>query len=433
MSDKGDALDAAAPLPYKRRCPDYTQEEVEFKYDKEYVSNTKEISEAADGTKTTVLKETTETRSTKVYLYVYRMSDKEDGEHFMEAFARMRKVLASEWTRASSAQQNDASTLFSAMNCLLEGAALQAWDASVRQAQKEQQLTTLCWKVFKCAMGIFICTKVFEPGVYTRETTYLRERTKPMYVEPTQWLARLEVLSLFLPYLLKDVDEVKSNFGQSCGWASWWTEGELTEADLRYIVINKAPPQWRDQMDVNDVKRDYMTQPASMIADYFQRIRNKEKTARKQRQTTKKKERNDRHDRSNRRESADYHKHRDRGSDSRRYNNDRRHNYNQDRRDSRRNDGQRYERNRNQQHERSRDHGRQRDHDHRRSSDRGGRKEESHYNGDEQFLIDTWNDAFNTQSSHGSQSESSHSDAYYESSASEQSSSSGDEDRRGRR
>mmetsp|Transcript_59579 Transcript_59579/g.146003 ORF Transcript_59579/g.146003 Transcript_59579/m.146003 type:complete len:125 (-) Transcript_59579:387-761(-) len=116
---------------------------------------------------------------------------------------------------------NDATVAFEAVETMLEGTANLNLAAAEAEIRKETGITTAkSYEVFKLTMAKFISTKVIHQGAYTRQLTYLRERTKPMYLEPNEWLARINVLSLYLPYLLGDIKEVQAIFGASCGFPS---------------------------------------------------------------------------------------------------------------------------------------------------------------------------------------------------------------------
>lgn len=259
--------DTEAPMPYERRKPHFTAEEVKFSY--EYTSHsTKQTVKTIKDDKGVAHEEkyneiTTETRVKKVTLKAYSLTSEEDVEHFFEAFERLQKELATVWTEASTAKHKDATILFNAIEKMLAGTANTQWHDVLGTT------TERTWETFKTKMATFICKKVLPEDAYMLQVRYMQERVKPIALESKEWWRRMQTLNRYLVYCFPDHGAMKREFpGED--FQAWWRIGQLSEAQLRRIVTSKVPGQWQDLLrttDIGHIHRD--TKPIEDLVDYF--------------------------------------------------------------------------------------------------------------------------------------------------------------------
>jgi hypothetical protein len=129
----------------------------------------------------------------------------------------------------------------------------------------------MSWEQYKLSMAMSITEKVFEEDAYNRQKSYMQERIKPRKLPSAPWHARIQILNQYLPFLLPSLEALQDEI-PSAKWNDWWILGGLSTAEERRIIINKAPEEWIDSMDLNDIKRSYLTQdPRETIAHYTRR------------------------------------------------------------------------------------------------------------------------------------------------------------------
>ena len=134
MAAKGERLDKIAPIPYVRdkekRDYEVPTTKFEYYYDSRTVKEiTKEVP-STDGTNTVTERYseiTIEKKSRKVYLKTYGHSDREDTEHFFEAWAHFQTELKDQLEEISTAKTNQAQTLFKGFDKMLTGVANADW------------------------------------------------------------------------------------------------------------------------------------------------------------------------------------------------------------------------------------------------------------------------------------------------------------------
>ena len=92
---------------------------MKYDYDRE-VTTVKTIrTTQADGKEQVQQQSIVETRNRKVTLLTYEHSDKEDNEHFFNAFEKLKNVLQEEWDSAAISKTEDATVLFNAFDAML--------------------------------------------------------------------------------------------------------------------------------------------------------------------------------------------------------------------------------------------------------------------------------------------------------------------------
>ena len=437
MTSKYEQLDAEAPLPFVRRKPDYKAETTKFVFERAKVC--KKTTTKLDASGNATGKETEETEmmvTIKVSLKCFGNSAEEDMEHFFEAFERMQKTLDQEWEEAKGAKNRDATTLFHAFEEMLTGTANVEWHDVLANNQ------VYTWEMFKTKVAEFICTKVLPDHAYDTQMDYMKERGKPMKLGVEEWWLRFQTLNRYLPYFIPLMAALKREYDDAT-FSDWWRLGSMRKMEAKRAILNKAPKSWRQQLKRNDVGHDFRdNKTTTQLVNYFNVLEGEEKEQSKRRQTSKSDDRHGR--RSETKRSADR---RDRYTSERgnRYRNNGRQSdyYSRGRRDYQRSGGSHYRGQTNQEGTRDstnrRDGHRQRSEDRnrysqRRGDDHGGRRREEHHyqeEQEEQHLIDTWQDQFNM-------SESESSGSYHRSQTGDnffydEESSSGSEDRRGRR
>jgi hypothetical protein len=282
-----DFLDSEAPMPYIRRknVVDFKPTETKFVFDREVTSTkitTREsIDEEASTLRETIEDTVTEIRPRKVTLYVYERSEKEDSEHFFEAFNHMQDQIRVEYNAVSQNQNNDATIVFSAMDSMLGGNAKTEWH-DVLATREERN-----WKDFKELVAQFITTKILPEDAYNSQLTYMRERSKPMGLTVRDWWLRMQTINRYLPYFFGSMDALKAEL-PSANFSHWWRDGGLSKADQRRIVITKIPMEWESQLRLNDSTHTLRIEKSiDALVDYLTTIENVEKlTLQRQRART---------------------------------------------------------------------------------------------------------------------------------------------------
>jgi hypothetical protein len=258
-------MDAEAPMPYVRRATG-AKEELTFSYDQQAKSVKQVVTTPpkravyeADGTTlkeyvqdadTTSTETSTMLRTTKVMLLTYGGTSNEDAETFFQAFERLPTELGTVWQAAAAAKNKDATILFNAMGKMLTETANTDWHGVLADTTTVPDKT---WESFKKAVAHFVMTKVLDSDSYDKERTYLMERHKPKRMTARQWWLRLQQLNHYLVYMFKTLDDLKVEV-DGAQWNHWWQSGELSAAELKRIIIHKAPGPWQRQLRLHSVQ-----------------------------------------------------------------------------------------------------------------------------------------------------------------------------------
>lgn len=250
--------DSRAPIPFIRRGKsDYTPETTTFTYyttEKHTVKRTVTTT-GASPTTTETREEVEEEVKHKVYLPIYYMDPTkgEDTEHFFQAFHDMKREMRSVWETTSANKTNDAKNLFYAFERMLDGTALEHWRATLAN----QNTTNRNWEDFKPAVAEFITAHVLREKAYAEQILYMRDRVKPIALSPKEWLNRLKVMQLSLPYMIGSLEEFKKEVDPDArtAWEGWWKKGAMSDAELLHIIENKCPISWinkREEINMTD-------------------------------------------------------------------------------------------------------------------------------------------------------------------------------------
>ena len=179
-------LDIETPMPYIRKKGEYRTDKIKFEYEKE-ISVVRVVTKRDKDDKVTTEEriESREPKSKKISLSTYSHDDKEDCEHFFDAFERLKTAVLEEWKEISSAQSRDATLLFDAFDTMLIGTANTRWH-DVLQGNAGRT-----WRDFKVLVALYINTKVVPSNTYTKQLSYLRNRAKPMKLTADEWWIRM--------------------------------------------------------------------------------------------------------------------------------------------------------------------------------------------------------------------------------------------------
>ena len=247
-------LDAEAPMPYVRRKGEYRPEKVKFEYEKE-ITITKTITKKDKDDKVTTEEKiiSMEPKSKKVLLATYSHDDNEDCEHFFDAFERLKTALIDEWQSAAGAQTRDATILFDAFDTMLIGTANTRWHDVLQSG------TGRTWRDFKTLVALYINTKVVPANTYSKQLSYLRNRSKPMKLSADEWWIRMQTINRRLMYCFEQLDDLKRH-KPNATFSDWWKEdskdnGTLTDQALKDILIEKGPNEWIRSLKRTDTTR----------------------------------------------------------------------------------------------------------------------------------------------------------------------------------
>lgn len=233
------------PLSYIHSKDSFVPNTVKFTYMKS-VETVKIIAHARAITGVPTItsdKETyTSDQPAKIYLKTYSHTTKEDCEHFFEAFEKLKKELRTEWDKSKVVMTNDATVLFEAFDEMLTGVVANAqWNGVLGMESSRT------WAMFKAKVAEFITTKVLPEDAYSRQVSFMRERSKPRSLTAKDWWSRIQTLNQYLPYFFTTIDEFKEHYPTET-FRSWWVTGGLTELELKQIVTTRAPKAWQDSL-----------------------------------------------------------------------------------------------------------------------------------------------------------------------------------------
>jgi len=253
------------------KCESHDMIEREFKYDKETVS-TKTITSKVGDQETTTTEEIRETKKQKVNLKVYSQSTYEDAEHFFDAFQHLQSEMSEVYSAASSAKTKDASTLFKAMDNMLDGVAYTEWK-DVLDPTTAPKRTGQTWEDFKVCVATFICTKVVrKEDAYNRQRQYMLQRMKPIGQPVDRWWLRMQTLNRYLPYLIPNM-EILKKWCPNTDFSKWWIDGSLSEQELKTIVTTRVPDSWTEKLREVDVGRKIRDNSTTNdLVDYFETL-----------------------------------------------------------------------------------------------------------------------------------------------------------------
>ena len=262
-------------MPYVRAKASYIPETIKYQYERE-ITVTKKITSTMDAGITTISTETVQTMQTrKVTLKLYGHSSDEDCEHFFECFEKLQKEMDQEWTQISRAKPNNATLLFDAFEHMLTSNALSQWHDIL---STENQRT---WEHFKILVSQFICFKILPADAYDLQVTYMQESVKPRTLSAKEWWLRMQTLNRYLPYFFPSMESLKVHFPTST-FREWWTEGGMSSAMLKRIVMHKIPTRWQAMIKMHDIGHEYRnTKPTDGLIDYFTTLEQMEQSAMK--------------------------------------------------------------------------------------------------------------------------------------------------------
>lgn len=264
-----DSRDSDAPIPYirEKRYIDFKADTVEFKYTHS-TKTTKDVERTdidKDGNvSTSTSKETvSENKVLKATLKTYGKSEREDIEHFFEAFEKMQKSIDDVWKAASANKTNDASVLFNAMETMLTGTANTDWHDVMTG------VTGRNWETYKVTTAKYICEKVLPDDAYMEQTRYMQERNLPRGMSVATWWDRFQTLNRYILYAVKDISELKEIMPDAT-WPDWWAKGGITPAEQRRILTTKVPGRWQDELRRIDVGHSYRNKKTlTELVNYF--------------------------------------------------------------------------------------------------------------------------------------------------------------------
>ena len=262
-------------MPYVRAKVylDYKSEETKFTFECD-AKSTKTITKQMEGKTQTIVEVTKEMQTKKVVLKTWGHTGQEDCEHFFEAFEKLQTELQGEWEAARQAKTRDARILFKAFDQLVTGNANSEWHDTMANETKRD------WETFKTLVAQFICTVVLSDDAYNWQVQYMLDFTKPLSLTSMQWWLRIETLNHYLRYFFKSLNAYKLEFPKG-DFTQWWTQGGLSNADLKRIVMTKIPMSWQMELRKQDLGHSFRdTKTTEDLIDYFTTLENLEQIGR---------------------------------------------------------------------------------------------------------------------------------------------------------
>ena len=271
-------------LPYTRPAGNHKLETTKFTFEREVkqVEEYETTETKPDGTtsKTTTKKTTSGKREKKVTLKIFTMDEKEDKEHFFEAFMTLKRELEEQWNEASQAKNRDATVLFDAFDKMLGGVASTEWRDTLAEKDPTTQLpiSNRDWETFKTLVSHFITRKVIRSKQgFEHQRQYLQEQTMPMGMDVRTWNLRRETLNGYLPYMIDSMEMLKKWFPDA-DFKGWWVKGAISPQEMKVITINRAPKKWQDDLARVDISRSVRDgDDIEKIIDHFARLQTEER------------------------------------------------------------------------------------------------------------------------------------------------------------
>ena len=173
-------LDCIFPYVRDKFKARYKPNTIKFTYEQEKISTRTETTKDEKGNLTTKVITITETKEQKATLKVFKQSNEEDIEHFFEAFETMQRELQETWDETKTAKDRDATTLFKAMEKMLDGEALVGWhDVLAKWDANVITSADRSWESFKTTVCNFILTKLCPPEAFETQRRCMMERWMP--------------------------------------------------------------------------------------------------------------------------------------------------------------------------------------------------------------------------------------------------------------
>ena len=261
-------LDCVFPYLRPASKASYVPDTAKFVYEVEREGTKTEEITNSKGDTTTRQTKTKELHEKKVTLKVFSQSNAEDAEHFFEAFEFMQHELQEVWTETSRNQNGNATILFNAMEKVLAGQGLTAWQVVLEEQDAKTGSKLRTWKTFKTVVTNYIVTQLCSEDAFQKQRKYMQERWMPDGMDVEDYYKRYCILNRYLPYLLT-LDKMKMWF-PGTDFSNWWKKGSFGDQETRSIINSRVPRAWQDEISKSDVGHDLREQkPTQTLIDHY--------------------------------------------------------------------------------------------------------------------------------------------------------------------
>lgn len=241
-------MDADAVIPYKR----------EEKFVRYEPKTTKVFVTLQDG------------RERKITLKVYKGSAEEDIEHFFEAFEEFQKEMkrVGLWNDKFDINQ-EVPELFQHFDAIMQGTAQTDWYEIIGGTTSAR----VTWRDFKRLVAAYMMKKILKREPWQQQTSYMEQRMKPEGMSLKTWWKRFQSLNRYLRYMMdrKGMEEISG--GKVTDFASLWNYGSFNEFQMKHILVNKVPRQWKEEFDSS---AKTMESPLNELVEYFEKAEERE-------------------------------------------------------------------------------------------------------------------------------------------------------------
>ena len=184
--------------------------------------------------------------SLKVKVAKYAQTVDEDVECFCSTLVEFRRVMIAKtiWNEADFMQNTDVTTLYTYWEQVITGVAKKNWDVIRHTGLAANEASAVTWRSFKENIAAFIVKKVCASwkDPYKAEKTYLQKHKFDYALTVNEYWQRVELINMYLPYLLDMTTMDKRSEGQARALSQLWTWGKLGTDELRSLVIDTAMP-----------------------------------------------------------------------------------------------------------------------------------------------------------------------------------------------